>query len=58
MSEFGSEAKDDQKLILYNLELPMEDLMDQGFNDLIRVETPTQMVNLILQQQHQHLLEG
>jgi hypothetical protein len=57
MSEFGSETKDDKNLIMHNLELPMEDLMDQGFDDLIRAQALAQMVNLILQQ-HQHLLKG
>jgi hypothetical protein len=32
------------------LELPMEDLMDQGLDDLIKVEAPAQMVNLIIYQ--------
>ncbi len=56
INEFGNEAKDDQNMILHNFELPTKDLMDQGLNDLIKVEAPTQMVNLILQ--HQQLLEG
>lgn len=32
--------------------------MDQGLDELIREEAPTQMMNLILQQQHQKLFEG
>jgi hypothetical protein len=53
MNEFGSEAKDDHDKILHEKMLPMENLMDQGLDDMIKVETPTQMVNLICQQQHQ-----
>jgi hypothetical protein len=30
----------------------MEDMMDQGLDDLIREEAPTQMVNLIFWWQH------
>jgi hypothetical protein len=41
MHEFRNETSDDKKLILHNLELPMEDLMDQRLHDLIRVEAPT-----------------
>ncbi len=47
INEFGNEANDDQDMILHNFELTIEDLMDQGLNDLIRVEASTQMINLI-----------
>jgi hypothetical protein len=53
MNEFGSEAKDDHDKLQHEKMLPMENLMDQGLDDMIKVETPTQMVNLICQQQHQ-----
>ncbi len=52
MNGFGNEIEDDQNNILHKMTLPMEDMMDQGLDDLIREKTPTQMVNLILQQQH------
>ncbi len=52
MNEFGSEAEDDQNNILHEMALPMEDMMDQGLDDLIREEAPTQMVNLIFWWQH------
>jgi hypothetical protein len=38
------------KWSLHNLEFLEKDLMDQGLDDLIRVEVPMHMVNLILQQ--------
>jgi hypothetical protein len=52
MNEFGGEVEDDHEMILHNLEFPKEDLIDQGLDDLIKVEVPMQMVNLILQEQH------
>jgi hypothetical protein len=51
MNEFGSERKDDHDKILHENTLLMEDMMDQGLDDLIRDEAPTQIINLILQQQ-------
>ncbi len=41
INEFGSEAENDQNMILHNFELPIEDLMDQGLNYFIKVEAPT-----------------
>jgi hypothetical protein len=58
MNEFGNEIEDDHDKILQKKMLLMENLMDRGLDDLIMVETPTQMVNLIFQQQHRQLLEG
>lgn len=52
MNESGSEIGDDHNKILHEKTLLMEDLMDQGLDDLIREETPTQIVNLILQQHY------
>lgn len=57
MNESGSEAKDGHEKILHEKTLPMENLMDQGLDNKIKVETPTQMVILIFQQQHLQLLE-
>jgi hypothetical protein len=53
MNESGSEAEDDHDKILHEKTLLMEDLMDQGLDDLIRKEASTQIINLIFQQQHQ-----
>ncbi len=50
MNEFGSEVEDDHDKILHEKTLLMEDLMDQGLDDLIRKEAPTQIINLIFQQ--------
>jgi hypothetical protein len=52
MNESGSEVGDDHDKILHEKTLLMEDLMDQGLDDLIREEVPTQIVNLILQQHY------
>lgn len=41
-------TEDDQNNILHEMTLLMENMMDQGLDDLIREEAPTQMVNLIL----------
>jgi hypothetical protein len=47
MNEFRREAEDYQNNILHEMTLRMEDMIDQGLDDLIREEAPTQMVNLI-----------
>jgi hypothetical protein len=39
INESRSEAKDDHDKVLHEKTLPMEDLMDQGLDDLIKVET-------------------
>ncbi len=45
MKKFGSEVEDDHNKILHEKKLFMEDLMDQGLDDLIKEEAPTQIVN-------------
>lgn len=48
MNGFGIDVDDDHKMILQNMELFMEDMMDQGLDDMVQVEAPMQKVNLIL----------
>ncbi len=56
MNDFGSDVDDDE-LILQSEQMYVEDLMDQGFDELILKKAMTQMVNSILQQHHK-FLEG
>jgi len=48
INEFGSEVEDDQNNLLHEMTLPLEDMMDQGLDDLINEEAPTKIINLIL----------
>ncbi len=47
MNDSGSDADDDRELILQSEQMYVEDLMDQGLEELIPKEAPTQMVNLL-----------
>ncbi len=48
INEFGSEVEDDQNNLLHEMTLPLEDMMDQGLDDLISEEASTKIINLIL----------
>ncbi len=48
MNDSGSDVDDYHELILQSEHMYVENLMDQGLNELIPEETPTQMVNLII----------
>lgn len=49
MNESNCDVDDDQKLILHNMELLMQQLMDHGLDELVQKETTMQIMNLILQ---------
>ncbi len=52
MNDSKSDVDDDHELILQNEHMYVEDLMDERLDEFIQGGAPTQMVNLILQQQH------
>lgn len=48
INEFGSEVEDDKNNPLHEMTLPLEDMMNQGLDDLISEKTPTKIINLII----------
>jgi hypothetical protein len=57
MMESQIEAKDGLERVLHNLENYIEELKDHGMDLVIDNEVPMQILNLLLQKQHQDILE-
>jgi len=55
--EYEEKAEDDPQEILINLENQIEKLKDHRMDLIIEEETPMQILNLTLQEQHQNVLE-
>jgi hypothetical protein len=56
MMEFEEGVGDDSQRVLQHLEGQIEELTNQGMDQIVDEEAPMQMLNLILQQQHQNVL--
>jgi hypothetical protein len=57
-TEYEGRTKDGPQEIMLNLENEIEKLKDHGLDFIIEGETPMQILNLTLQEQHQNILEG
>jgi hypothetical protein len=55
--EYEEKAEDDPQEILLNLENQIKELKDHRMDLIIEEETPMQILNLTLQEQHQNVLE-
>jgi hypothetical protein len=54
----GQSMEDDPQETILKLENEIEELKDCGLDLIIKEETPMQILNLTLQQQHKDILEG
>ncbi len=55
--EYEGKVKDDPQEILLNLGNQIEELRDQGVDLIVEKEVPMLILNVILQEQHQNILE-
>jgi hypothetical protein len=57
-TESKGRTEDDPQQSMLNLEDEIEKLKDHGLDVIIERETPMQILNLTLQEQHRNILEG
>jgi hypothetical protein len=55
--EYTGKVEDDPQKILLNLGNQIEELRDQGMDFIVEKEMPMLILHLILQEQHQNILE-
>ncbi len=58
ITEYEGKTEDGPQETILNLENEIEELKDHGLDLIIEEETPMQILNLTLQEQHRNIFEG